>query len=98
MLDLLLNERLMLALVAALAAGTAFWGLWLRARRGSLTREQWLVACGGPWLLLLWGWHELLIRVAGFDSVVTAGLVLLLGLGSGIAAGLWLRRAPKIRP
>lgn len=51
-----------------------------------------VVMCSGLAVMGLWGVQNLLMRVVGFDSVVTAGVVLLLGTALGWLAGDFLSR------
>jgi hypothetical protein len=94
-LDLLLDPVAFNAGLAALALGLplAAWALW-RARPA--WRRRWLLACGaaGPWALALWGIHNAVLASLGFASIAGALVMLALGAGSGLAAGLWIRRDP----
>lgn len=95
MLDLVLDPLLFQIALAAFALATPLgaWALW-RARPA--LRGRVLLACGGfgPAALVLWGAHNLAIAVFGFASILATLLVLALGAGAGLAAGLWIRAEP----
>lgn len=93
MLDLLLHPAFLPAVLAVLAVATP-----VAARVLALRRPGWrgrpLTACGllGPLALALWGFHELVLAVVGFDAALSALLVLAAGLATGLALGEWARR------
>lgn len=95
MLDefLLRPDRVLYALVAcALLTPTLAY-----AFRGRFRSVRTAACAGalGPWALAMWGLHEALIRTAGFDSLVTMFAMLGVGLAGGVAAALWVNRAPR---
>jgi hypothetical protein len=66
------------------------------ARRRAAARGRLLVACGllGPIALTLWGFHQGVLAVVGFDAALSAFIVLAAGLVAGLTLGEWARRKP----
>jgi len=52
----------------------------------------------GPWMLALWALQVYLIRVFGFDSIVTAGSLVGVGVVTGAVAGWIARPRPPQEP
>lgn len=69
--------------------GFAFRGRFRSARAAACAGAL------GPWALAMWGLHEALIRIAGFDSLVTMFAMIGAGLAGGLLAALWVNRAPR---
>ena len=92
MLDLILNPKVVLAGLIALAVLTpitAFVALKVRpAVRGRLTL---VLGAAGPLALTLWGLYNLLAASLGADSIWTAVIFFTLCAGLGIGFGGWIR-------
>ncbi|MDK2972717.1 MAG: hypothetical protein PWP23_2472 [Candidatus Sumerlaeota bacterium] len=66
------------------------------ARRRAAARGRLLVACGllGPMALVLWGFHQGVLALVGFDAALSALIILVTGLAAGLILGEWVRRKP----
>lgn len=95
MLDWFLDAQRFLLLLIAAAVMTPP-GAWLLGRwRPGLGRRLPLVLGGsGPVALVLWGVHNAVLGVLGFDSLVAAIVMVVLGAVIGWMAGEWVRREP----
>lgn len=92
MVDLILNEVFFLVALATFAVVTPLvcWALW---RKRPEWRGRKMIACGllGPVALVFWGWHNLVLRVLGFDTVTSLAVVLASGVVMGVVGGWWVR-------
>ncbi len=96
MLDLLLDAQRFTILVAVLAVLTPACG-WLLRRRFPATgrRLPLVVALFGPFALGLWGLHNAVLTVLGFDSIFSAIVMVVIAAAVGWLAGDWVRRDPE---
>ncbi len=96
MLDWLLDAQRFTIVLSALAVVTPLAG-WLTKKRLPDTgrRLPLVIAAFGPFALVLWGVHNAVLAVFGFDSIFSAALMVLLAAAVGWLAGEWVRRDPE---
>lgn len=79
---------LVLAVVTPLLA----WAL-KRARPDVYTRRMAIaIGAAGPFALLYWQFHQLVLGVLGFDRIISAVVVIGVAALVGLAAGYWVGR------
>jgi hypothetical protein len=89
MTALLLNPTVFFWLLVAAALATPL-GAWLGHRWSGVQPRTWLaVGAFGPVALILWGVHNLVLGVVGFDSIFSVAIMLGLGLAIGWLTGRW---------
>ena len=92
MVELLTNSDKLFYAVVAWAILSPILGIVL-FRKVAFEWRVTMVFLGalGPWMLALWALQVYLIRIFGFDSIVTAGALVGVGLLTGAVAG-WIAR------
>lgn len=90
MIDLLLQPRNVLWALIALAVATPI-AAWL-LRRNVPPRVAIIAGAAGPFALGYWGFHNLVLKHVGFDSIWSAVIVVGLAAVLGVGAGEWIRR------
>ena len=95
MLDWLLDAQrfLLLLIAAAVLTPPGAWLVW-RWRPGLGKRLLLVLGGSGPAVLVLWGVHNAVLAVLGFDSLLAAIVMLALGGAIGWLAGEWVRGEP----
>jgi len=92
MINLLLNPTFVWAALAVTAVVTVVLGLMLRRRAGMDRRVAVVIAASGPFALVYWVFHNVVLAVVGFDSVFSALIVVGVACAIGWCAGSWVRR------
>ncbi|MBX3727780.1 MAG: hypothetical protein KF858_01235 [Candidatus Sumerlaeia bacterium] len=99
MLTILLDPFIFLVLLIGFAVLTPLVALVLaRVRPGWRGRLLFVAGAFGPFTLAFWGFHNLVVRVVGFDAIATPLIVMAVGLACGLSAGAWIRRRPYSVP
>jgi hypothetical protein len=87
--ELLLHPVLFPLCLLALAIGTMVIGPRM-ARKHRNDRRLWLVVtAAGPVILTYWFFHQLVLEVVGFDSIISVIIVIGLAALLGWFAGRW---------
>lgn len=97
MVELLTNsDKLFYAVVAWAVISPIVGAVLFRvvAREWRISRV--FLGALGPWMLALWALQVYLIRIFGFDSIITAAALVGAGLLTGTVAG-WIAR-PRPQP
>ncbi len=96
MLDLLLDLRIFTAALVVLAVLTPV-ASWAATRRWPAWQGRVRVVFGlfGPLALLLWGIHNAVLAVVGFDSAFSLLIVVFGFAALGLGLGWWIRGGQK---
>lgn len=99
MTSLLLDPFLFQGGLVVLAFLTPLLALAIRRFRSGLMPARLTIVLGvfGPLALLLWGYHNLVLAVLGFDRIWSALLVLATGAAVGFFLGRWVAAGERPR-
>ena len=92
MIELLLRENVILGLLAAAAVLMPLIGLSCYRLHWAPRRPALLIGALGPFALIYWFFHNLILSLFGFDSVLSAAIVILVAAAIGLVGGNWAAR------
>ena len=96
-MNLILDPQVILGILIGLAILTPVGAVGAYRLRPDLFPRRLVVLGGalGPFALIYWGFHNMVLKALGFDSIYSALIVFLVAAVIGYAAGDWAGRENK---